>query len=77
MEVYELTGSPANMAFYVHGQGHSVNHESRELMYGWLDVHLKPAEDTFTPLVSTATPPPPHQRPAPSTHFGPRVNATA
>lgn len=77
MEVYELTGSPANMAFYVHGQGHSVNHESRELMYGWLDVHLKPAEDTFMPLVSTTTPPPPHLRPARTTHFGRRVNATA
>jgi hypothetical protein len=39
-----------NFAFYVHGQGHSVNHESRELMYGWMDTHLKPPSATQTRL---------------------------
>ena len=52
MDVYELEKAPANFAFYVHGQGHSVNHESRQLMYGWMDKHLKPAEVTKTHLVT-------------------------
>ena len=52
MDVYELEGKPANFAFYVHGRGHSVEHESRALMYGWMDTHLKPAEATATKLVS-------------------------
>lgn len=51
MDVYELEGSPSNFAFYVHGRGHSVAHESRELIYGWMDTHLKPAEATATRLV--------------------------
>src|SRR5262249_7206406 len=42
MDVYQFEGAPQNMAFYVHGQGHSVNHESQELMFGWLDKHLRP-----------------------------------
>ncbi len=48
MEVYELEEAPENFGFYVHGRGHSVAHESRELMYGWMDTHLKPAEATRT-----------------------------
>ncbi len=51
MDVYELEGEPSNFAFYVHGRGHSVAHESRELIYGWMDTHLKPAEATATRLV--------------------------
>ena len=35
MEIYELEQAPRNFAFYVHGRGHSVAHESRELIYGW------------------------------------------
>lgn len=46
MEVYELEGAPQNFSFFVHGRGHAVPHESRELIYGFLDVHLKPAEAT-------------------------------
>ncbi len=46
MDVYELEKAPGNFAFYVHGRGHSVKHESRELMYGWMDAHLKPPAAT-------------------------------
>ena len=46
MDVYELEGAAANFAFYVHGRGHSVAYESRQLLYGWLDTHLKPAAAT-------------------------------
>lgn len=56
MNVYELEGKPENFAFYVHGRGHSVAHESRELMYGWMETHLKPAEATQTKLVGAAEP---------------------
>ena len=41
MDVYELEGAPKNFAFYAHGQGHSVPYEARQLIYGWLDKHLK------------------------------------
>jgi pimeloyl-ACP methyl ester carboxylesterase len=44
MSVYDIVGAPENFAFFVHGQGHSIKHESRELIYGWLDVHLKEKE---------------------------------
>lgn len=50
-DVYELVGQPENFAFFVHGRGHSVAHESRELIYGFLDAHLKPAAATQTRLV--------------------------
>lgn len=52
MDVYELEKAPMNFAFYVHGRGHSVKHESRELMYAWMDTHLKPPSATETRLVS-------------------------
>lgn len=52
MEVYELEAAPQNFGFYIHGRGHSVSHESRQLIYGWMDTHLKPAEATKTQLVS-------------------------
>ena len=52
MDVYELEGAPENFGFYVHGRGHSVAHESRQLIYGWMDTHLKPAEATRTRLVT-------------------------
>jgi dienelactone hydrolase len=51
MDIYELEKAPENFAFYVHGRGHSVAHESRQLMYGWMDTHLKPPEATQTRLV--------------------------
>ena len=51
MDVYELLKVPQNFGFYVHGRGHSVAHESRQLIYGWLDTHLKPPEATKTRLV--------------------------
>jgi pimeloyl-ACP methyl ester carboxylesterase len=56
MDVYELEGVPQNFAFYVHGRGHSVEHESRELMYAWMDTHLKPPEATETRRVGEARP---------------------
>lgn len=52
MDVYELEKAPENFAFFVHGKGHSVAHESRELMYGWMDTHLKPASATKTKRVT-------------------------
>lgn len=54
MDVYELEEAPENFGFYVHGRGHSVAHESRQLIYGWMDTHLKPAEATRTRLVTPA-----------------------
>ena len=42
MGVYDLVGAPGNLAFFVHGRGHTVGHESRELVYGWLDAQLRP-----------------------------------
>lgn len=56
MDVYELTKSPQNFGFYVHGRGHSVAHESRQLMYGWMDTHLKPAAATRTRRVTSESP---------------------
>ena len=53
MDIYELDGSPQNFGFYAHGRGHSVSHESRQLMYGFMDAHLKPPEATKTQLVET------------------------
>ena len=52
MDVYELEGVPQNFAFFVHGRGHSVAHESRQLIYGWMDTHLKPPEATKTKLIT-------------------------
>jgi hypothetical protein len=52
MDVYELESKPDNFAFYVHGRAHSVKHESRALMYAWMDSHLKPESATATKLVS-------------------------
>lgn len=51
MDVYELEGASENFAFFAHGRGHSVAHESRQLIYGWMDTHLKPAAATATQLV--------------------------
>ena len=44
MDVYELEGKPQNFAFYVHGQGHSGQADSRQLIFAWLDKHL-PGKD--------------------------------
>ncbi len=52
MDVYELEDAAANFGFYVHGRGHSVAHESRQLIYGFMDSHLKLPEATRTRLVS-------------------------
>ncbi len=51
MDVYELEKASDNFAFFVHGRGHSVAHESRALIYAWMDTHLKPSEATKTRLV--------------------------
>ncbi len=56
MDIYELEQAPRNFAFYVHGRGHSVAHESRQLMYGWMDTHLKPPAATQTRRVSSQAP---------------------
>ncbi len=52
MDVYELEKAPQNFAFYVHGRGHSVAHESRRLMHAWMETHLKPPSATRTRLVA-------------------------
>ena len=52
-QVYEIEGAPENFAFFVHGRGHSVPHESRELIYGFLDAHLKPPTATACRLVGS------------------------
>ena len=54
MDVYELEDAAQNFGFYVHGRGHSVAHESRQLIYGFMDSHLKPPEATRTRLVLDA-----------------------
>jgi dienelactone hydrolase len=51
-DVYDLIGKPENFSFFIHGRGHSVPHESRELIYGFLDMHLKPEEATKTRLLA-------------------------
>jgi hypothetical protein len=51
-DVYQLLGKPEQFAFFVHGRGHSAPHEARELIYGFLDAHLKPREATQTRLVA-------------------------
>ncbi len=52
-DVYELLERPENFSFFIHGRGHSVPHESRELIYGFLDMHLKPESATRTDLLPT------------------------
>lgn len=59
MGVYDLLGASPNFAFFVHGRGHSFAYESRELICGWFDSHLKPAEATQSRLVGEAPEPPP------------------
>ena len=51
MDVYELEQAPQNFAFFSHGQGHSVPHEARQLIYGWFEKHLKDEVATKTALV--------------------------
>lgn len=55
-DVYELTGHPENFQFFIHGRGHSVPHESRELIRAFLDAHLKPPAATATRLLLPQTP---------------------
>jgi pimeloyl-ACP methyl ester carboxylesterase len=49
MDVWRLNEAERNFAFFVHGRGHSVPHESRELIYGWLDAQLKDVPAPSTP----------------------------
>ncbi|MCF6285724.1 MAG: dienelactone hydrolase family protein, partial [Candidatus Hydrogenedentes bacterium] len=51
-KLYDIVEAPENYAFFVHGRGHSVPHETRQLMYGWMDNYLKPPEATATRLVA-------------------------
>jgi len=52
MRVYDLEGVPQNFAFHVHGRGHSVAYESRQLIAAWMDVHLKPPSATAAKRVA-------------------------
>ena len=56
MGVYDLLDASQNFAFFVHGRGHAVPHESRELIYGWLDAHLLPPEATKVTRVGERSP---------------------
>ncbi|MCF7688188.1 MAG: dienelactone hydrolase family protein [Cephaloticoccus sp.] len=51
MDAYELEGAAVNFSFYAHGQGHAAPYEARQLMYGWLDKHLKEPAATRASLV--------------------------
>lgn len=51
MDNRELEKAPQNFALFAHGRGHSIKHESRELIYSWMDTHLKPSKATETKLV--------------------------
>ena len=55
MELWELHDEPQKMSFYCHGQGHAIEHDARQLIYGWLDKHLKPSHVTAAPLVYEGT----------------------
>tara|TARA_B100001123_G_scaffold444900_2_gene594971 strand:+ start:90 stop:368 length:279 start_codon:yes stop_codon:yes gene_type:complete len=55
MEICEVEKAPENFSFYIHGRGHTVAHESRSLIYGFMDAHLKPAKATATKLVKQRT----------------------
>ena len=39
-DVWQLEGAPQNFAFYVRGQGHSLEYDTRELVHAWIDKHL-------------------------------------
>ena len=54
--IYGLVGAPENHAFYFHGHGHGAPFDARELMYGWLDMHLKPATATEARLLENTGP---------------------
>ncbi|MCA9104851.1 MAG: dienelactone hydrolase family protein [Planctomycetales bacterium] len=56
-KVWELENRPQDFAFFLHGMGHSVPHETRALIYAWLDHRLKPPDDT-TPRLVRPTPSP-------------------
>lgn len=51
MDAYELEGAAQNFAFFSHGQGHAAPHEVRQLMYAWLDKHLKGSAEVQANLV--------------------------
>jgi len=57
MDIYELLGQSDQFAFFVHGKGHAVPYESRQLLYGWLDTHLKSADATEAHLIDERTAP--------------------
>ncbi len=40
-EVYRLLGADANLMRFVHGDGHATTPYVREMIYGWLDMHLQ------------------------------------
>jgi len=40
-ELYELLGAPQDCGFFVHGHGHAIPLESRELIAGFLSARLK------------------------------------
>ena len=47
-EVYRLLGKDSNWSRLVHGDGHDTTPYVRNIMYGWLDLHMKsgPKEQT-------------------------------
>lgn len=45
MDAYALENALPKVAFYVHGRGHYVPYDARNLIYAWLDLHLKTPAD--------------------------------
>ena len=49
MDLWELLEVPENMSFYAHGQGHAIEHDARELIYGWMDVSMLTMTNAISP----------------------------
>lgn len=50
--LYQTLGASQSYSFYVHGENHTFEVDSRELVYAWMDKHLKPASETVPRPVS-------------------------
>ncbi|NLF07344.1 MAG: alpha/beta fold hydrolase [Pirellulaceae bacterium] len=55
-DLWQLHGSPENFAFYVRGQKHSCQHDTRELIYAWIDKHLETPHAVTPPKLPIINP---------------------
>ncbi len=51
MDAYILENALPKVAFYVHSRGHYIPYDARNLIYAWLDLHLKNPSDIACHLV--------------------------